>query len=103
MHSHLSGWKDTIAAIATPPGIGGIGIIRVSGEQAYPVVQQLFTKKNLEELQANTLHVGLLQDEGEVLDEVVLSLFRKPHSFTGEDVIEISCHGSPFILQQVLD
>ncbi|MBW7840842.1 MAG: tRNA uridine-5-carboxymethylaminomethyl(34) synthesis GTPase MnmE [Chitinophagaceae bacterium] len=103
MHSHLSGWKDTIAAIATPPGIGGIGVIRVSGEHAYPVVQQLFAKKNLEELQANTLHVGLLQDEGEVLDEVVLSLFRKPHSFTGEDVIEISCHGSPFILQQVLD
>lgn len=103
MHSHLSGWKDTIAAIATPPGIGGIGVIRVSGEHSYAVVQQLFPAKKLTDLPANTLHVGLLKEGEEVLDEVVLSLFKQPHSFTGEDVIEISCHGSPFILQQVLD
>lgn len=103
MHSHLSGWKDTIAAIATPPGIGGIGVIRVSGEHSYEVVQQLFPAKKLTDLPANTLHVGLLKEGEEVLDEVVLSLFKQPHSFTGEDVIEISCHGSPFILQQVLD
>ncbi|MCO6498158.1 MAG: tRNA uridine-5-carboxymethylaminomethyl(34) synthesis GTPase MnmE [Chitinophagaceae bacterium] len=103
MHSHLSGWKDTIAAIATPAGIGGIGVIRVSGDTAYDVVQQLFPQKQLREQQPNTLHVGLLKDGNEILDEVVLSLYRKPHSFTGEDVVEISCHGSPFILQQVLD
>ncbi len=103
MYSSLSGWKDTIAAIATPPGIGGIGVIRVSGDQAYDVVQKIFPKKILKEQPANTLHVGYLVDGEKWLDEVVLSLFKNPHSFTGEDVIEISCHGSPYVLQQVLD
>lgn len=103
MYSPLSGWKDTIAAIATPPGVGGIGVIRVSGNEAYDVVQQIFPKKDLKAQSPNTLHVGLLKDGDRFLDEAVVSLFKKPHSFTGEDVIEISCHGSPFVLQQVLD
>lgn len=101
--SSLSGWKDTIAAIATPAGVGGIGVIRVSGDQAYDAVQKIFPAKNLKAQDANTLHVGYLKDEGRILDEAVVSLFKKPHSYTGEDVIEISCHGSPFVLQQVLE
>lgn len=103
MYSSLSDWKDTIAAIATPPGVGGIGVIRVSGNEAYDAVQKIFPGKNLKEQDANTLHVGYLKDGDKILDEVVLSLFKMPHSFTGEDVIEISCHGSPFVLQQVLE
>lgn len=103
MHGKLSGWNDTIAAIATPPGIGAIGVLRLSGDQSYDILQKLFGSKNLKEQPANTLHVGYLKEGANILDEVVLSLFKKPHSYTGEDVIEISCHGSPFLQQQVLD
>ncbi|HEV2831828.1 MAG TPA: tRNA uridine-5-carboxymethylaminomethyl(34) synthesis GTPase MnmE, partial [Hanamia sp.] len=103
MHGKLSGWNDTIAAIATPPGIGAIGVLRLSGDQSYDILQKLFSSKNLKEQPANTLHVGYLKEGENVLDEVVLSLFKKPHSYTGEDVIEISCHGSPYVQQQVLN
>ena len=103
MQSKLSGWDDTIAAIATPPGIGAIGVLRLSGDKSFDIVQKLFQSKNLNSQPANTLHVGYLKDQGKILDEVVISLFRKPASYTGEDVIEISCHGSPYVQQQVLD
>lgn len=103
MHSKISGWDDTIAAIATPAGIGAIGVLRLSGNQSYDIVQKLFSSKNLQELPANTLHVGYLKEGRNILDEVVISLYKKPASYTGEDVIEISCHGSPFVQQQVLD
>lgn len=103
MNNKLSGWDDTIAAIATPPGVGAIGVLRISGEQSFEIVQKLFPSKNLYKQPANTLHVGFLREDDHVLDEVVLSLFKKPASYTGEDVIEISCHGSPYVQQQVLE
>jgi tRNA modification GTPase len=103
MQSKLSGWDDTIAAIATPPGIGAIGVLRLSGNHAFDIIQKIFPSKNLKSHPANTLHVGYLKDGETVLDEVVISLFKKPASYTGEDVIEISCHGSPYVQQQVLD
>jgi len=103
MQSKLSGWNDTIAAIATPPGIGAIGVLRLSGNHAFDIIQKMFPSKNLKSQPANTLHVGYLKDGENVLDEVVISLFKKPASYTGEDVIEISCHGSPYVQQQVLD
>ena len=103
MHNKLSGWDDTIAAIATPPGVGAIGVIRLSGDQSYEIVQKLFPSKKLKDQHANTLHVGFFKEGENILDEVVISLFKKPASYTGEDVIEISCHGSPFVQQQVLD
>jgi len=103
MYSKLSGWDDTIAAIATPPGIGAIGVLRLSGNQAFEIMQKLFPSKNLEGQAANTLHVGFIKEGENVLDEVVVSLFKKPASYTGEDVIEISCHGSAYVQQQVLD
>jgi tRNA modification GTPase len=103
MHQTLSGWDDTIAAIATPPGIGAIGVLRLSGDKAFDIIQPLFPSKNLKDQKANTLHVGYLKEGENILDEVVISIFKKPHSYTGEDVIEISCHGSPFVQQQVLD
>ncbi|MEO8109514.1 MAG: tRNA uridine-5-carboxymethylaminomethyl(34) synthesis GTPase MnmE [Ginsengibacter sp.] len=103
MYGKLSGWKDTIVAIATPPGIGAIGVIRVSGEKTFEIVNKIFPSKNLVDQAANTLHVGFIKDEENVLDEVVISLFKNPSSYTGEDIIEISCHGSPYVHQQVLN
>ena len=102
MTGQVAAWNDTIVALATPPGIGALGIIRLSGNDTYKIVNGLFPSKDLLKQPANTLHVGYLQQDNRKLDEVVLSLFRAPASFTGEDVIEISCHGSPFIQQQVM-
>ena len=98
----LTGWDDTIVALATPQGIGAIGIIRVSGKDTFTVVNTLFPAKDLLKQDSHTLHVGYLKEGQQVLDEVVLSLYRSPKSYTGEDVIEISCHGSPFIQENII-
>ncbi|RYY44097.1 MAG: tRNA uridine-5-carboxymethylaminomethyl(34) synthesis GTPase MnmE [Chitinophagaceae bacterium] len=103
MINKLSGWNDTIVAIATAPGLGAIAVIRVSGTQAFEIVNDLFPSKNLQKQSSHTLQVGLLSEDNHPIDEVVLSLFKGPRSFTGEDTIEISCHGSPFIQQQVIE
>ncbi len=100
--SKLQGWDDTIVALATPPGIGAIGVIRISGPQAITVTNQLFSSKNLEEQATHTLHVGLLKEGKEILDQVVVALYKNPTSYTGEDVVEISCHGSPFIQEKIM-
>jgi tRNA modification GTPase len=97
------GWNDTIVALATAPGVAAIGVIRVSGTETFPIVNALFPSKDLLSQPSHTIHVGYLRKGEQRLDEVVLSLFKGPHSYTGEDVIEISCHGSPFIQQQVID
>lgn len=99
----LTNWDDTIVALATPPGIGAIAVIRLSGKQAITIANQLFPSKDLLQQSAPSLHVGLLETNGQTIDEVVLSLFKGPKSYTGEDVVEISCHGSPFIQQQIID
>lgn len=99
----LTGWDETIVAVATPPGIGAIGIIRISGADAFTISNKLFVSKNLLKQPSHTLHVGLLKDNDRVLDEVVASVFKAPKSYTGEDVIEFSCHGSSFIQQQIID
>ena len=102
MNISLQGWDDTIVALATAPGIGAIGVIRVSGPKTFAVMNDLFPSKDLSQQASHTIHVGLLKDNGIVLDEVVLSLFKNPKSYTGEDVIEISCHGSPFIQEKII-
>ena len=102
MLGKLAGWGDTIVALATPPGIGAIGVIRVSGNQAIALVGRLFPSKDLAAQPSHTLHVGLLVEGDHELDEVVISLFRNPRSYTGEDVVEISCHGSPYVQEQVI-
>lgn len=102
MHQ-LSGWDDTIVALATPPGVGAIGVIRISGQQALPIVDAMFPSKDLVSQSTHTVHVGLLQVDKKVLDEVVVTLFKSPRSYTGEDVVEISCHGSPFVQRQIVD
>ena len=97
---------DTICAPATPPGTSAIAVIRVSGETALDVAEKIFSPKNedlkLAEALTHTLHFGAIADEGELIDEVLLSIFRRPHSYTGEDAVEISCHGSAFIVQRIL-
>ncbi|MEO6550828.1 MAG: tRNA uridine-5-carboxymethylaminomethyl(34) synthesis GTPase MnmE [Ferruginibacter sp.] len=103
MLNKLSGWDDTIIALATPPGVGAIGVVRVSGGNSFDIVDDLFPSKNLKIQSSHTLHVGLFRDAGENIDEVVVSLFKAPKSYTGEDVIEIGCHGSPYVQQQVLE
>lgn len=103
MMNKLSGWDDTIVAIATPQGVGAIGIIRLSGKRAFDIIDHLFPSKIINQQFSHTLHVGYLKDEDKVIDEVVLSLFKSPRSYTGEDVIEISAHGSPFIQQQIVE
>ncbi len=102
MHQ-LMGWDDTIVALATPPGVGAIGVIRLSGERAIDIANNLFPSKNLAEQASHVAHVGLLQEGNRILDEVVITLFKCPRSYTGEDVVEISCHGSPFVQRQVID
>src|SRR5688572_11550690 len=102
MLGKLAGWNDTIVALATPQGIGAIGVIRVSGSNAVTIVDRLFTSKNLIEQSSHTLHVGLLKHNNEVLDQVVLSLFKGKASYTGEDTVEISAHGSPYVLEKII-
>ena len=102
MNSSISGWNDTIVALATPQGIGAIGVIRLSGSQAISIINSLFPAKDLIQQPSHTLHVGFIKEAGHVLDEVVVSLYKNPKSYTGEDVVEISCHGSPYVQEQVL-
>ncbi|MBX2930215.1 MAG: tRNA uridine-5-carboxymethylaminomethyl(34) synthesis GTPase MnmE [Saprospiraceae bacterium] len=94
---------DTIIALATPPGVGAIGIIRLSGPDAFRIAGTVFKGKDLGAQPSHTIHFGSIRrEDGSVLDEVLTSLFRGPHSYTGEDVVEISCHGSHYILQEVM-
>ncbi|MFN2440657.1 MAG: tRNA uridine-5-carboxymethylaminomethyl(34) synthesis GTPase MnmE [Chitinophagaceae bacterium] len=102
MNSKLSGWDDTIVALATPPGVGALGIIRLSGSFAIEIINRLFPSKNLANETSHTLHVGFLKNNKGILDEVVVSLYKAPRSYTGENIVEISCHGSPFIHQQII-
>lgn len=94
--------SDTIVAIATPPGEGAIGIIRLSGSHAVAIVNNLFSGKNLAAQPSHTIHFGKIKDGDKIIDEVVVSLYRAPKSYTGEHVVEISCHGSDYVLQRVL-
>ena len=103
MNGKLTGWDDTIVALATPPGIGAIGIIRLSGSKAFEIANDLFPSKDLHKQASHSIHVGILKDAGKELDEVVISLYKSPRSYTGEDVVEISGHGSPFVLQQIIN
>src|SRR6218665_1893675 len=97
MINKLSGWDDTIVAISTAPGVGAIAVIRISGNKAFDIVNSLFPSKDITKLASHTLHVGILTIEETEIDEVVLSLYKAPKSYTAEDNIEINCHNSPFV------
>jgi tRNA modification GTPase len=94
---------DTIIALSTPPGSGAIGVIRLSGPLAITITNQVFAGKDLTQQASHTLHFGLIKDENKVIDEVVASLYVAPKSYTKENVVEISCHGSNYIIQQIIN
>lgn len=101
---------DTIAAISTPQGVGGIGVIRISGSNALSVADKIFVPysmkkdgvKSLSDMKGYTAKYGKITDSGEFIDDAVVLVFRAPHSYTGEDVVEISCHGGMYITRRVL-
>lgn len=99
--------EDTIAAIATPVGEGGVGIVRVSGPDAERVSNEIFARSGGRNgrLRSHMLHYGAIREprSGEIVDEVLLAVMRKPRSYTGEDVVEVHCHGGPFVVRRVLE
>jgi tRNA modification GTPase len=103
---HLTG-NDTICAISTPPGLGAIAVIRLSGPDAVGICKKIFHPRekglDLAKVASHTVHFGTIGDADGILDEVLLTVFRAPHSYTGEDVTEISCHGSPYIQQKIIE
>jgi tRNA modification GTPase len=94
--------SDTIIALATPSGIGAIGVIRLSGPESITIVNQVFKGKDLNKQATHTIHYGTIRNGGQILDEVLVSLFVGPHSYTKENVIEISTHGSNFIIESII-
>lgn len=94
---------DTICALATANGIGAIGIIRISGHQSFEIANRVFQGKNLEKADSHTVHYGFIKDAEEVIDEVMISVFKAPKTFTAEDSVEISFHGSPHIAKKILE
>ena len=98
--------KDTIAAIATAMSNSGIGIIRISGEEAFDIIQKIYKgkkKKNLSLQKSHTIHYGYIVDGNQTIDEVLVMLMRGPHSFTGEDTVEIDCHGGVYVVKRILE
>src|SRR5690606_20666605 len=101
---------DTIAAIATPPGVGGISVLRISGERAFEIIEEIFSQDEshfksieIDTLKSHTVHFGYLFDGAALIDEVVITIFKNPRSYTGEDIIEISSHGGTFVVSKILD
>lgn len=95
--------NETIVALATPPGVGAIGVIRLSGNKAIEITDKIFKGKKLVNQPSHTLHFGKIMQGEKALDEVVVSLYKAPKSYTGEDVVEISGHGSQYILEQIIN
>ncbi|MGN0470177.1 MAG: tRNA uridine-5-carboxymethylaminomethyl(34) synthesis GTPase MnmE, partial [Acutalibacteraceae bacterium] len=97
--------ERTIAAIATANGIGGVGVIRISGENSKQVAEKVFksvSDKKITEMKGYTATYGKVYDGDELIDEAVALVFNAPHSYTGEDVVEISCHGGMYVTKRVL-
>jgi tRNA modification GTPase len=94
--------NDTIVALSTPPGIGAIGVIRLSGDDAIKITNKVFSGKDLLKQESHTIHFGTIKDGNQIIDEVLVSLFVAPKSYTKENVVEISCHGSNYIIQQII-
>ncbi len=96
--------KETIAAISTGMSNSGIGIVRISGEEAFQVIDKIYKGKEvLSKVQSHTIHYGYIVDGKETIDEVLVSIMRAPRTFTGEDTVEINCHGGVYVVKRVLD
>jgi len=101
MSSHTN-IDDTIIALATAQGVSAIAVIRLSGKDSIHITQQLFKGKDLTEQASHTVHLGVIQENDRAIDEVLVTIFKEPNSFTRENSVEISCHGSPFIVKQII-
>jgi len=95
--------EDTIIALATPPGIGAIAVIRISGKDAITLTNDVFEGKDLHQEKTHTIHLGKIKDGNKIIDEVLVSLFREPNSYTKENVVEISTHGSNYIVREIIN
>ena len=96
--------KDTIAAISTGMTNSGIGIVRISGDEAFHVIDRIYHgKERLSEAESHTIHYGYIKDKDETIDEVLVMLMRSPRTFTGEDTVEINCHGGNYVVKRVLE
>ncbi|EON79353.1 GTPase and tRNA-U34 5-formylation enzyme TrmE [Lunatimonas lonarensis] len=102
MLDSLGGKPDTIVALATPQGVGAIAVIRLSGPDAIPLANQVFHGRNLTKQNSHTIHFGTIRDGNRIIDEVLVSIFKSPKSFTKEDAVEISTHGSSYIVNSVI-
>ena len=98
--------KDTIAAISTAMTNSGIGIVRISGEEAFDIIKRIYKgkkDKDLSQVKSHTIHYGYIMDGKETIDEVLVMIMRGPHSYTGEDTVEINCHGGVFVVKKILE
>lgn len=93
--------KDTICALSSPAGIGAIALIRLSGDDTFPIVEKIFSK-TIQDKASHTAHFGRIKRGNTIIDEVVVTVFKTPGTFTGQDIIEIACHASPYIQQEIL-
>ena len=97
--------KDTIIALATPSGAGALAVIRLSGPNSILMIDDFFNSihsKKMSDQKSHTIHLGHITESGRDIDEVLVSIFKNPQSYTGENVVEISCHGSTYIQQEIL-
>src|SRR5690554_6954534 len=94
--------KDTITAIATALGESALNIVRISGDDAFLIVDKVFTGKSLSTAKSHTIHYGKISYKNQVIDEVLVNVFKAPKTFTAENLVEINCHGGPYIANKIL-
>lgn len=95
--------KDTIVAVSTALGKGAISIVRVSGENAIPIVNEIFMGKDLTTVPSHTIHYGYIKEKEELIDEVLVTIMKSPRTFTVEDIVEINCHGGIITTNRILE
>lgn len=97
-------FTETICTLSTPAGTGAIGLIRISGKKSLEILQSVFVSKSNKTLfEPNKVYMGTIIDKNEIIDEVLITYFKQPNSYTGENLIEISCHGSVYIQRSILE
>lgn len=96
-------FDETICAISTASGTGAISIVRLSGRNAIEIVNSVFKGKNLNKVKSHTINYGHIIDKDEIIDEVMVTIFKSPKTYTKEDIVEINCHGGPYVTSKVLE
>ena len=94
--------NDTIIAPSTPYGLSAVSLIRLSGKKSILLTNKIFLNKNLNKVKSHTIHFGTIKYKNNIIDEVLVSIFKSPRSYTKENVVEISCHGSPYITNKII-